>query len=156
MSNRLLLAAVVAAALAALANAQSTETNPAQAPNVYLDNHRPLIKKKEKAPTARTVSGKVVDDTGQPLGGAIVTLTNTKTKNKTQVITKNDGRYNFEDVSFDIDYELQARYKASLSDTRKLSQYDRMASAVRILQIDPDSNSPNTEAKKETPPETKK
>jgi carboxypeptidase family protein len=156
MSNRLLVAVFIAAAMAVLANAQNAETNPAHAPDVYLDNHRPLIQKKGKPPTARTVSGKVVDDTGQPLSGAIVTLTNTKTNDKKQVITKAGGRYNFEDVSFDIDYELRARYKTSLSDVRKLSQYDRMSSVVRILQIDPNSPGAEAEAKKETPPETKK
>lgn len=151
MSKRLLFPILVAAVAAASANAQATNPNQGRAPDVFLDNHRPLIKKKEKPPTARTVSGKVVDDSGQPLEGALVILTNTKNHEKTQVITKNDGRYNFEDVSFDIDYELQARYKDAVSDSRKLSQYDRTPKIVRILEIAPESSSPPAEAKKEAP-----
>jgi len=136
-------------------NAQAVDTNPGHAPDVVLDNHRPLIKKKDKAPTSRTVSGKVVDENGQPIDGALVTLTNTKTNEKTQVTTKKGGRYNFEDVSFDIDYQLQARYKGQLTEQRKLSQYDRNAVVVRILELvsGPDQSS---EAKKEPPSEPKK
>lgn len=132
-------AAVIAAAatvLTAAASAQqSADSNPADKPNVFLDNHRPLIQKKQKAPTSRTVKGQVVDDTGQPLQGALVTLTNTKTHEKETFFTKQGGHYNFEDLSFSIDYELQAKYKDQASDIRKLSQYDRSPRVVRILEI---------------------
>jgi len=134
MYKRLLLAAFIAAGVGTLAWAQS-DSNPAHSPDVFLDNHRPLIGHKQKAPTARTVSGKVVDETGQPLEGALVTLTDAKTNEKTTVITKKDGRYHFDDVSFTNDYQLQARYKAMTSDERKLSQYDHSANVVRILTI---------------------
>ena len=133
----------------ASANAQASDPNPAHSPDVFLDNHRPINQKKDKTPTSRYVTGKVVDDTGQPLGGALVTLTNSKTNEKTTVFTKKDGRYNFEDVSFTIDYQLQARYKDLTSDTRNLSQYDHTANVVRILEIQPSANAdaPKTEKK---------
>jgi len=136
MSKRLLLPLFPILILSVAANAQ-TGANSAKDPdpNVFLDNHRPLIQKKEKAPTTRTVSGKVVDDTGQPLEGALVTLTDGKTHVKTTAITKQDGRYSFSDLSFTNDYEVQARYKDSLSPVRKLSQYDHTANVVRILEI---------------------
>ncbi|MBV8808730.1 MAG: carboxypeptidase regulatory-like domain-containing protein [Acidobacteriaceae bacterium] len=124
------------AALAVGANAQQgTDPNTAHAPDVYLDNHRPLIQKKQKAPTSRTVTGQVVDDSGAPLEGALVILTNKKTNEKTQFFTKKDGRYVFEDLSFTIDYEVQAKYKDQSSEPRKLSQYDRTAKVVRILEV---------------------
>ena len=132
MSRRLM---YVIIAFAAAAGAQTTDPNPGHQPDVFLDNHRPLIKKKEKAPTSRNVSGKVVDDSGQPLEGALVTLTNTKSHEKTSFFTKNDGRYNFDDLSFNIDYELQAHYKNMTSEPRKLSQYDHKANVVRILEV---------------------
>ena len=66
----------------------------------------------------------MTDDTGQPLEGALVTLTDTKTKEKTTFFTKKDGRYHFEDLSFRIDYSVQARFKDKASEPRKLSQYD--------------------------------
>ncbi len=48
-----------------------------------------------------------------------MTLTNTKTNSKVTFITKTDGRYNFGDLSFTIDYELQAKFKDASTDTRK-------------------------------------
>ena len=149
MSKRLLLSISLAVITTAAARAQSNGATAAKDPNpnVFLDNHRPVIGKKDKAPTTRALSGKVVDDTGQPLEGALVTLTDGKTHVKTTAITKQDGRYNFADLSFNIDYELQARYKDSVSSMRKLSQYDHNANVVRILEVAPDAAAA-TEAKK--------
>jgi hypothetical protein len=138
---------------------QIGDPNPAHAPTAEIDNKRPLISKKEKAPTSRTVSGKVVDEiSGAPLKGAIVTLTDLSTHEKRETITKDDGRYNFDELSFSIDYELRARYKNSTTDVRKLSQYDHTAKAVRILTIaDAEPAAPPvTEAKKDTRPDVKK
>ncbi|HEY3938460.1 MAG TPA: carboxypeptidase-like regulatory domain-containing protein [Bryobacteraceae bacterium] len=129
------MAICAAGCLAFAAGGQTTDSNPGHSPDVFLDNHRPLIEKKGKAPTTRTATGQVVDDSGQPLEGALVTLTDTKTKEKTTFFTKKDGRYRFEDLSFSIDYQLQARWKTLLSDERKLSQYDHAAKIVRILEV---------------------
>lgn len=149
------LAILILAALAAGAAGQQTaDSNPADKPNVFLDNHRPLIKKKEKTPTSRTVTGQVVDDSGTPLEGAVVTLTNTKTHEKETFFTKKGGHYNFEDLSFSIDYKVQAKYKNVSSEARKLSQYDRTPRAIRILEIGsaPGLNqSVTAEAKKDSP-----
>lgn len=144
---------------------QISDPNPAHAPSAEIDNKRPLISHKEKAPTSKTVSGKVVDEiSGAPLRGAIVTLTDVSTKEKRETITKEDGRYSFEDLSFTVDYELRARYKNAVTDVRRLSQYDHSAKAVRILNI-PDADAaaapganakPVTEAKKDTSPDVKK
>ena len=153
MSKRLVFFGAAMIAAAGLCMAQAYDPNPVRnQPDATLDNHRPLIKKKEKAPTSRTVTGKVVDESGQPLEGAMVTVTNTKTNEKTNFFTKKDGRYNFEDLSFTIDYDLQARYKNLKSEPRKLSQYDRTANVVRILEIDSSAaQAPAAEAKKENP-----
>ena len=151
-TKRVAFAISVSALLAITAVAQQkTDNNPADAPNVFLDNHRPLTKKKEKAPTSRTVTGQVVDDSGTPLEGAVVTLTNTKTKEKETFFTKKGGRYSFDGLSFTIDYEVQAKFKNLSSEARKLSQYDRTPRPVRILEIGsaPGLNqSVTTEAKK--------
>jgi hypothetical protein len=135
MSRVPLLASLLALATAAALCAQNGDTNPGHDPNVFLDNHRPLIQKKQKPATSRTLSGKVVDDSGQPLANAVVTLTDGKTGEKRTFFTKKDGRYNFEDLSFSIDYEVRARYKDLQSEPRKLSQYDHMANVVRILEV---------------------
>ncbi len=117
--------------------AQATNTgSTTKPPDVFLDNHRPLIKKRDKAPTSRDVSGKVVDASGQPLEGALVTITNLKTNAKNSFFTKSDGRYNFDDLSLSVDYQLQAKFKGQLTELRKVSQYDPNTSTVRILEVD--------------------
>ncbi len=109
--------------------------------------------KKEKAPTSRTVTGQVVDDSGQVLEGAMVTLTNKKTNEKTEFFTKKDGRYQFADLSFTNDYEVQARYKDKASEVRRLSQYDTTPRPVRFLEIKSGaSTAPASAAKNAGPP----
>jgi len=149
MSKRVLLSMALIGAAAIFAQAQTSQTPQSDTTHsdVYLDNHRPLIQKREKPPTARTVTGKVVDDSGQPVEGALVTLTNDSTKDQRQAVTKKDGRYNFDDVSFTIDYEVKAQYKNLSSEPRKLSQYDHSAKVVRILELQPAATAPE-QAKK--------
>lgn len=113
---------------------QISDPNPAQKPNVFLGGPKD---KKEKNPTSKSLRGTVTDQTGKPLGGALVTLVDTKTKEKKTFITKTDGRYNFDGLSFSVDYEVAAQFKDERSDLRKLSQYDHTASIVRILQVEP-------------------
>jgi hypothetical protein len=91
--------------------------------------------KKEKAATSRTVSGHVTDESGQALPGALVTLTDKKTNEKTNFFTKKDGRYEFADLIFNRDYEVQAKYKDKASPLRKISQYDSAPRPVRTLEI---------------------
>ena len=131
----IILGFVCVAAATAWAQQQRQDSTSTKKPEVFLDNHRPLIGKKEKTPTSRFVSGQVVDDSGTPLENALVTLTNSKTNEKETFFTKKDGRYSFEDLSFTIDYKLQARWKTLVSDSRNLSQYDRAPKIVRILQV---------------------
>ena len=147
MSQRLLFAIITVTAITAAASAQVTDPNPAHAPSVFLGNHRPP-NKKDKKPTSRSVRGKVVDTSGQPLEGALVTVGDMKGQEKRTFITKKDGRYNFDDLSFTADYQLEARYKDAVSEPRKLSQYDHTVDMVRILDV-PSSVSPAAEAKKE-------
>ena len=68
-----------------------------------------------------------------------MTLTDLKSKEKKTFITKNDGRYNFDGLSFTVDYELAAQFKDEHSELRKLSQYDHSANIVRILEVEPAS-----------------
>jgi hypothetical protein len=113
----------------------AAQTSPEGNAPVFLDNHRPLNQKKEKNPTSRTVVGQVVDDSGQPLEGALVTLVDAKSKERHEYFTKKDGRYTFEDLSFSVDYSLKAKWKNLISDERKLSQYDHTARIVRLLEV---------------------
>ena len=151
LSTRALLAGWLVGVGLVCASAQQTQdTRP---PDVFLDNHRPLNPKKEKNPTTRTVTGQVVDDSGQPLEGALVTLIDEKTKERHEYFTKKDGRYKFEDLSFSVDYQLRAKWKALVSDERKLSQYDHTARIVRLLEVTTPEGAPPpaSEAKTDKP-----
>ena len=141
MGKSLLFGLTFLGVLTGVANAQATNNNPAQAPEVLLDNHRPLIKKKDKAPTSRDLTGKVTNSSGQSIEGALVTLTDTKTNAKTTFITKKDGRFSFDDLSLTVDYRLQARFKDVVTEPRNISQYDPNTRIVRILQMDSVSGS---------------
>lgn len=151
LSTRALLTGLLIGLGALSASAQQTQdTRP---PDVFLDNHRPLNQKKEKNPTTRTVTGQVVDDSGQPLEGALVTLVDDKTKERHEYFTKKDGRYKFEELSFSVDYQLQAKWKNLISDERKLSQYDHTARIVRMLEVTTPEGTPPpaSEAKTDKP-----
>ncbi len=151
LSTRLLLSGF-SIGLSMLAQQATTPAPENNAP-VFLDNHRPLNPKKEKNPTSRTVTGQVVDDSGQPLEGALVTLIDNKTKEKFEYFTKKDGRYKFEDLSFSVDYQLRAKWKNLSSEERKLSQYDHTARIVRLLEVTTPEGAPppTSEAKTDKP-----
>ena len=117
-----------------LAYGQITDPNPAQTPNVFLGGPK---EKKDKKATSKSLRGTVTDDLGRPVEGALVTLVNTATKERWTFITKKDGRYNFDGLSFSVDYEVAARFKDERSEMRKLSQYDHTPNIVRILQVEP-------------------
>jgi Carboxypeptidase regulatory-like domain len=151
MSKRLLSVLAFLGVLTGTVSAQATNNNPAKAPEVFLDNHRPLIKKKDKAPTSRDLTGKVTDSSGQSIEGALVTLTDTKTNAKTTFITKKDGRFNFDDLSLVVDYRLQARFKDVVTEPRNISQYDPNTRIVRILQIDSPSATADNAKKTNAP-----
>lgn len=134
--KRVVVAGVATLTLALLSGAQQTidpalNTHPKD--NATFGNQK--SPKKEKAPTSRTVTGQVVDENGQALEGALVTLTDKKSNTKTDFFTKKDGRYQFADLSFTNDYEVQAKYKDKASEVRKLSQYDTAPRPVRFLEI---------------------
>ncbi|HWF45456.1 MAG TPA: carboxypeptidase-like regulatory domain-containing protein [Bryobacteraceae bacterium] len=133
MFRRLLTIAIFGSAFIALLAAHQVPDNSAHG-NPSFGNYK--APKKDKAPTSRSLRGTVTDDTGQPMAGALVTLTDDSTKDKLTFITKKDGKYNFADLSFNKDYEVVARHQDQVSSPRKLSQYDHTADIVRILELE--------------------
>jgi hypothetical protein len=138
------LAGMIAGASALIAQ-NTPDLNPGHGPTAEIDNKRPLIQKKAKAPTSRTLTGIVTDDSGKPIKGALVTLTNLSTKEHTEFFTKADGRYRFEDLSFAKDYQVQASYQGRQSVAKKMSQYDHTPNVMRVLDI-PDAASAASES----------
>lgn len=152
-----LLAALTFTFLAASAWAQYVpEPNPANKPYVFLGGDKP---KKGAPATSRAVKGVVVDESGKPVQGAMVTLVDLRSKEKWTIDTKADGKYNFDDLSFIVDYEVSAKHGSSVSGAKKLSQYDRTPLVVRNLELAP-ANATNaaatTPANSTPPPPPKK
>ena len=103
---------------------------------------------------SREISGIVRDAYDNPVNGAIVTLTNLKTKAARSFVTKADGRYNFDGVLKADDYEVRARFHGRNSETKKLTTYDPRYKPVMNLHFDK-----SIDAKEATPAkseETKK
>jgi hypothetical protein len=144
MGKSLLLSFVLMCFGAALLSAQGQETNPGHAPSVFMGGPK---NKKDKKATSRLVRGTVTDTAGRPRSGALVTLTNKGNNDKLTFVTKADGLFNFDDLSFTTDYELDARYKTMVSETKILSQYDRRVEIVRTLEVGPNTSEAAAEKK---------
>ncbi len=106
------------------------EPNPANKPYVFLGGDKA---KKGGPATSRAVKGVVTDEFGKPTQGALVTLTDLKSKQKWTVVTKADGKYDFDELSFVVDYEVLAKRGTSVSVVKKLSQYEHAPLLVRNL-----------------------
>jgi hypothetical protein len=89
----------------------------------------------KKAPTERSVSGIVTDESGAPVPGAVVQLKNTKTMQVRSFIAKEKGDYYFHGLSTDVDYELKAQANGKTSASRTLSSFDSHAEATLNLQL---------------------
>ena len=78
--------------------------------------------KKDK-PQGRLLYGKVLDPQDNPVAGAIVYLTNTRTHAVKTYIVGQEGTYRFPGLST-VDYEVYAQYNGRKSDTKSVSQFD--------------------------------
>jgi hypothetical protein len=78
--------------------------------------------KKDKA-QGRLLYGKVLDQQDNPVAGAIVYLTNTRTHAVKTYIVSQEGTYRFPGLST-VDYEVYAQYNGRRSDTKSVSQFD--------------------------------
>jgi hypothetical protein len=91
--------------------------------------------KKSKAPAERSVSGIVTDANGAPVPGAVVQLKNTKTLQVRSFIAREQGDYNFQGLSTDVDYEVKADSNGKTSATKTLSSFDSHPEAKINLQL---------------------
>jgi len=86
--------------------------------------------------TQKTVEGKVIGSSNQPLSEAIVYLKNDKTGDIKSFITTPDGGYRFGQVSGDSDYDLWAAYRGKKSGTKPISSFDTRKTVDYELKID--------------------
>lgn len=107
--------------------------DPTHKPSVFLGGEKP----KKNAPiTSRSVKGIVLDRSGQPSDGALVVLSDLKSKETWTYVTKADGKYHFDELSLVVDYELTAKKGTDISAVKKLSQYDRAPTATRNFDLE--------------------
>jgi hypothetical protein len=90
--------------------------------------------KKDKQ-EGRLLYGKVLDKQDNPVAGAIVYLTNTRTHAVKTYIIGQDGTYRFPGLST-VDYEVYAQYNGHKSDTKSVSQFDDRPQVYIDLRID--------------------
>jgi hypothetical protein len=92
------------------------------------------FEKKDKQ-QGRLLSGKVLDPQDNPVVGAIVYLSNTRTHAVKTYIVGQDGTYRFPGLST-VDYEVYAQYNGRKSDTRSVSQFDDRSQVYIDLKVD--------------------
>jgi len=89
--------------------------------------------KKEKQ-QGRLLFGKVLDQQDNPVVGAIVYLTNTRTHAVKTYIVSQEGTYRFPGLST-VDYEVYAQYNGHKSETKSVSQFDERSEVYVDLKI---------------------
>jgi len=94
-----------------------------------------LAQKKKTDQNNRSVQGFVTTAEDLPVSGGVVQLKNTKTLQIRSFITKDDGSYQFQGLSPDVDYELKADFQGATSGTKILSSFDSRRDAVINLKL---------------------
>lgn len=97
------------------------------------------VAQKKKTQATRSVSGVVTTADEKLAIGAVVQLTDTKTKQVRSFYTlpEKPGEYYFHELSPDIDYELTASFQGVTSGTKTLSVFDSRKDAVINLKLNP-------------------
>ena len=104
---------------------------------------------------SRELSGIVRDENDDPVKGAIVTVTNLKTKAARSFVTKEDGRYSFDQLIKADDYEVKARLQGRDTETKSLTTFDPRDKPTLKLKFEKDppakEKPADTAAKTDTP-----
>jgi hypothetical protein len=86
----------------------------------------------------RSLQGEVMGRQDAALNQAVVYLKNTKTLAVRTYIADNEGKYQFNALSPNVDYEVYAEYDGQKSSTKTLSSFDSRNKAYINLKIDVD------------------
>src|SRR5262245_33612198 len=78
----------------------------------------------------RALRGRVTDEYGHAVAGAVVQLQNSSTIWIRSYITQRDGLYYFYELLTDTSYQVQAKYKGAYSRNRSLSKFNSRAVAT--------------------------
>lgn len=101
----------------------------------------PASAQRGKDPTTqpRSLQGEVTGHQDAPLEKAVVYLKNTKTLAVRSYIVASDGKYQFNSLAPNIDYEVYAEYGGEKSDTKTLNGFDTRPKAQINLHIGVDA-----------------
>jgi hypothetical protein len=91
---------------------------------------------KDKEPQSKVLVGKILDAGDNPLAGAVVYLTNTRTRAVKTYIAGKDGDYRFPGLTENTDYEVYAQFQGHKSETKNVSQFDSRVTVGVNLKID--------------------
>ncbi len=97
----------------------------------------PLMAKKKKPPTSKTVRGQVFNASGNGIVGAAVEMTDLTTHKTSAIYTGTGGQFLFTGLSLNQDYQFRAHYKGQSSEVRKVSSWDTRTDLVLNLHIPP-------------------
>lgn len=97
----------------------------------------PLMARKKKPPTSKTVKGQVLDASANGIVGAAVEMTDLTTKKTTAIYTGEGGHFQFTGLSLNQNYQFRAHYKGQSSEVRKVSYWDTRTNLVLNLHIPP-------------------
>jgi len=96
-----------------------------------------VAQSKKKEAAVRSVTGRVTSPDDKLVIGAVVQLTDTKTKQVRSFYTQESGEYTFHGLSPEVDYELSATFQGATSPTRTLTHFDSRKEAVVNLKLNP-------------------
>jgi hypothetical protein len=77
-----------------------------------------------RGPIERIAEGKVVDKAGDPIGGAVVYLKDSRTNAVKTYIADDSGHYRFGNLSQNTDYELWAESSGARSKSKTISSFN--------------------------------
>ena len=97
----------------------------------------PLMARKKKPPTTKTVIGQVFGASDNGIAGAAVEMKDLTTGKTLAIYAGPQGHYTFTDLSLTQDYEFRAHYKGQSSEVRKVSSWDVRTHLVINLHIPP-------------------
>ena len=117
--------------LAGVAGAQQG-SQPNDKTDVYLQNDKP---KNQKESNTRTILGTVKDSSDNVVSKAIVQLKDLKTSKVVDFVTKDDGKFVFNDLPMDINFELGAKHGELTAPVKKVSIYDTRKSVILNFQL---------------------
>ncbi len=83
----------------------------------------------------RAVEGTVTHRDGEPVRGAAVQLEDMRTLEVRSYLTHEDGRYHFDELYTNVDYQLKAEFHGTFGPVKTLSRFDSRKTAKIDLRV---------------------